>query len=169
MSGSGLPRANEEAQRRLSEEVAAGLVRLVGRRRLPQCAGTISASNVACRGLTPDLATAIQAVAKSGVEAGRTGAVTRITDLPFGEAAPQAAAGPRRHPGSTTSGASGGRVSGGFHNASIEARNGYCEHGDDLQKEPLSGTFSNGANGIRTHDLLLAKQAVCKAGNRDNP
>ena len=71
-SASGLLLASEK-QRPLSEVGAAGLVRLVGRRCLPQCAGSIGASNVACRGLTPDFATAIQAVAKSGVEAGRTG------------------------------------------------------------------------------------------------
>ena len=75
--------AGEEEQRPLSEDGAVGLVRLVGWRRSPRCAGSIGASNVACRGRTPDLTTAIQAVAKSGVEAGRTGAVTRITDLPF--------------------------------------------------------------------------------------
>jgi len=97
-SGSLLPLAGEEERRPLSEDGAAGLIRLVGRRRLPQCAGSIGASNVACRGLTPDLATAIQAVAKSGVEAGRIGAVTRITDLPFGEAAPRAPEAPRPTP-----------------------------------------------------------------------
>jgi hypothetical protein len=68
----------------LSEDGAAGLVRLVSWRRLPRCAGSIGTSNVACRGRTPDLTTAIQAVAKSGVGAGRMGAVTRITDLPPG-------------------------------------------------------------------------------------
>ena len=81
---SGLYFGSEERQSRLSKEGPEGLVRLVGRRRLPQCAGSIGASNVACRWLTPDLTTAIQAVAKSGVEAGQTGAVTRITDLLFG-------------------------------------------------------------------------------------
>lgn len=75
--------AGEEEQRPLSEDGAAGLVRPVGRRRLPRCAGSIGTSNVACRGRTPDLTTAIQAVAKSGVGAGRTGPVTRITDHPF--------------------------------------------------------------------------------------
>lgn len=49
----------------LSEDGAAGLVRPVGRRRLLRCAGSIGTSNVACRGRTPDLTTAIQAVAKS--------------------------------------------------------------------------------------------------------
>jgi hypothetical protein len=83
-SGNGLLLASEEEQRPLSEDGAAGLVRLVGRRRLARCAGSIGTSNVGCRGLTPDLATAIQAVGKSGGEAGRTGAVTRITDLPLG-------------------------------------------------------------------------------------
>jgi len=101
-SGSGLLLASEGAQRPISEDGAAGLVRLVSRRRLARCAGSIGTSNVACRGLTPDLATAIQAIAKSGVEAGRTGAVTRIRDLPFGEAAPQAAEGPQQDPESTT-------------------------------------------------------------------
>ena len=101
-SGDGLLHRQRGRAASSSEDGAEGLVRLVGRRRLARCAGSIGASNVACRGLTPDLATAIQAVAKSGVEAGRIGAVARMTDLPFGEAAPQAAEGPRRHPGSPT-------------------------------------------------------------------
>lgn len=85
-----------------SEDGAAGLVRLVSRRRLAQCAGSIGTSNVACRGLTPDLTTAIQAVAKSGVEAGRTGAGTRITDVPFGESAPAGCRRPTPAPKSAT-------------------------------------------------------------------
>ena len=84
----GLLFASEEEQRALSEDGAAGLVRLVSRRRAPWCAGSIGASNVACRGRTPDLTTAIQAVAKPGVGAGRTGAVTRTTDLPLGKGWP---------------------------------------------------------------------------------
>jgi hypothetical protein len=71
--GTGPLVGSEEEQRPFSEDGAAGLVRLVSRRRLPRCAGSIGASNVACRGRTPDLTTAIQAVAKSGVEAGRMG------------------------------------------------------------------------------------------------
>ena len=67
-SGSGLLLASEGAQRPISEDGAAGLVRLVSRRRLARCAGSIGTSNVACRGLTPDPATAIQAVTGSGVD-----------------------------------------------------------------------------------------------------
>jgi hypothetical protein len=72
-SGRGLLLASEEEERPLSEDGAARLVRLVSQRRLARYAGSIGASNVACRGRTPDLTTAIQADAKSGVEAGRTG------------------------------------------------------------------------------------------------
>jgi len=155
--GRGLLLASEEEERPPSEDGAAKLVRLVSQRRSPRYAGSSGTSNVACRGRTPDLTTAIQTVVKSGVEAGRTGADTRITDLPFGEAAPPATEGPRTPPGSTGSGAGGGGVSGGFHNASIEPRNGSWDYGDDLQKVPLSRYFASGANGIRTRDLLLAK------------
>jgi hypothetical protein len=82
-----------------SEGAVEGLVRLVGRQSLPRCAGSFSASNVAFRGITPDLATAIQAVTKSGVEAGRIGAVTHTTDLLLGCCAPRtAAAGDRYAP-----------------------------------------------------------------------
>src|SRR5689334_5861207 len=58
------PVDSKEEQRPLSEDGAARLVRLVSRRRLAQCARSIGASNVACRGRTPYLTTAIQAVAK---------------------------------------------------------------------------------------------------------
>ena len=63
-SDSGPLLGSEEEQRPLSEDGPAGLVRLVGRRRLPHCAGSLGASNVACRGRTLDFTTAIQAVAK---------------------------------------------------------------------------------------------------------
>jgi len=52
---------------------------------------------------------------------------------------------------------------GGFHNASIEALIGYSHDGGGLQKVALSRDLSSGANGIRTRDLLLAKNPV-KAG-----
>ena len=52
-AGSDLLFASEEEQRCLSEDGAAGLVRLVSWRRLLRCAGSIGASNVACRGLLP--------------------------------------------------------------------------------------------------------------------
>jgi len=46
-------RPRGKKQRPLSEDGAAGLVRPVGRRRVPRYAGSIGASNVACRGRTP--------------------------------------------------------------------------------------------------------------------
>lgn len=52
-----------------SENGVEALVRLVGWRRARRCAGSIGATNVAFRVITPDLATAIQAVTESGVEA----------------------------------------------------------------------------------------------------
>jgi hypothetical protein len=82
-------------QQCLSESGIEALVRPVGKRRLLRRAGRARTSTVAFRGITPDLTTAIQAVAKSGVEARRIGAVTRMTDLPSGDADPQAA---RRRP-----------------------------------------------------------------------
>jgi hypothetical protein len=62
-------------QQCLSESGIEALVRPVGKRRLLRRAGSARTSNVAFRGITPDLTTAIQAVARSGVEAGRTGVV----------------------------------------------------------------------------------------------
>jgi hypothetical protein len=54
-----------------SESVLDTLVRPGGRRRLSRFARRTRASNVAFRGITPDPATAIQAVTGSGVEAGQ--------------------------------------------------------------------------------------------------
>jgi len=54
-----------------SESGVEGLVRLRGRRRRPGFAGSIGASSVAFRGITPDPTTAIQAVVGSGVDAGQ--------------------------------------------------------------------------------------------------
>ena len=108
--------AGEERQCLLSENGAASLVRLVRRRRLAQFAGSIGASNVAFRGITPDLATAIQAVTKSGVDAGQIGAVTHITNLLWDAAALSYAPAARR---STPE--SDDRKGGGFHKASIAA------------------------------------------------
>jgi len=52
--GSGPLLGSEEEQRPLSEGGTAGLLRLVGRRRLPRSAGSLGAYNVACRGRTPE-------------------------------------------------------------------------------------------------------------------
>lgn len=54
---------------------------------MPWFAGSIGASNVAFRGITPALATAIQAVTKVGVDAGQIG-VTHTTDLLLGWGVP---------------------------------------------------------------------------------
>ena len=54
----------------LSERGIAALVRLRGKRRVGRCAGSIGSSNVAFRGIKPDLATAIQAVTGSGLDDG---------------------------------------------------------------------------------------------------
>jgi hypothetical protein len=53
------------------------LVRLRGRRSMLRFAGSIGASSVAFRGSSPDPATAIQAVAGSGLEAGQIGGIAR--------------------------------------------------------------------------------------------
>ncbi len=55
------------------------LVRLGGRRRLPRFAGGTGASSVAFRGISPDPATAIQAVAGSGLDAVQVGGIARLT------------------------------------------------------------------------------------------
>jgi hypothetical protein len=51
----------------LSERGVVALVRLRGKRRVGRCAGSVGSSNVAFRGIKPDSATAIQAVAESGL------------------------------------------------------------------------------------------------------
>lgn len=58
-----------------SESGIEALVRPMRKRRLLRRAGSARTSNVALRGITPDLMTAIQAVVNSGVDAGRIGAV----------------------------------------------------------------------------------------------
>ena len=63
---------------RFSESGIDSLVRSGGWRRLPRFAGRINASIVACRGLTPDPATAIQAVTGSDVYAGQVGGTRSI-------------------------------------------------------------------------------------------
>ena len=75
-----------------------------------------------------------------------------MTDLSFEEAGAQASEGPRRQRAEQAADA--------FPEASIEARVDSLDYGQDLQKVPLSRYFSNGANGIRTRDLLLAKKPV---------
>ncbi len=61
-----------------SETGIGSLVRPRGWRRLRRFAGRTGGSGVACRGLTPDPATAIQAVTGSGVDAGQDGETRSI-------------------------------------------------------------------------------------------
>jgi hypothetical protein len=66
-----------------SESGVESLVRPGGWRRLRRFAGRTGASNVACRGLTPDPATAIRAVTGSGVDAGQSGGTRSINKPDF--------------------------------------------------------------------------------------
>ena len=68
---------------RFSEGGIESLVRPGGWRRLRRFAGRTGASSVACRGLTPNPTTAIQAVTGSGVDAGQVGGTRSIdkTDI----------------------------------------------------------------------------------------
>jgi hypothetical protein len=63
------PVAGREADQVLSEIRVQTLVRPSMKRRLLRRAGSIRCSNAACRGLTPDPATPVRAVAGSGVDA----------------------------------------------------------------------------------------------------
>jgi len=77
----GAPRTTEARWRdnvSASESGIESLVRPGGWRRLRRFAGRTGASSVACRGLTPNPATAIQAVTGSGVDAGQVGGTRSI-------------------------------------------------------------------------------------------
>ena len=148
-------------QQCLSESGIEALVRPVGKRRLLRRAGSARTSNVAFRGITPDLTTAIQAVVKSGVDAGRIGAVARRTNLLLGMLTRRLPVGDRYAPrGQRWGGACDGRAFVGFHNASIEAHRVDRDEAACLGKVRISRHFASGANGIRTRDLLRAKQAL---------
>src|ERR1700733_1386362 len=81
----------------------------------------------------------------------------------------QAPEGPRPHPRSPKERSSRQALSGGFHNASIEAGNRYWDYRHPPTKVPLSRNFPYGANGIRTRDLLLAKQALSQLSYGPDP
>ena len=72
-----------------SESGIESLVRSGDWRRLRRFAGSTGASNVAFRGITPDPATAIRAVAGSGVDAGQVGGLAQSTK-PTSERRPSA-------------------------------------------------------------------------------
>ena len=133
-------------QQCLSESGIEALVRPVGKRRLLRCAGSARTSNVAFRGITPDLTTAIQAVAKSGVDAGRIGAVARRTDRFLGmptRRLPEGAT--ATHPGSTTDAALG---------ACSSARFLRCGPAFDLGTEPkLHAARAEVEHGLRHVDV----------------
>lgn len=75
------------------------LVRSGGSRGLQRSAGRVRASSVACRGLTPDLATAIQAVTGSGVEDVQVEGNRSITEELSVDKVRDSYAGDGHHPG----------------------------------------------------------------------
>lgn len=71
LGGPWAPAAGREVDQVRSEIRVQILVRPSMKRRLLRCAGSIRGANAACRGLTPDPATPVRAVAGSGVDASR--------------------------------------------------------------------------------------------------
>jgi hypothetical protein len=134
-SDSGLLLAGEQERHPLSEDGAVGLVRLVGRRRLPRRAGASALPTSPAAGLLP-----IGGWADRGWHSNNRSPflVSLPRRLPRAHGRTQSQLGAEQAAG----------VSGGFHNASIEARNGCWDYGDDRRKVPFSRNFSSGANGI---------------------
>ena len=151
----------------ISESGIDSLVRLVGRRGLQRCAGRIRGFNVASGWGTPRRSAGIQSRAPTGSH-DRPVRADRSNDKSTSATAHAMAADaqPLLRLWSTTDAAVRTGAywkplrNGGFHNASMEARNSYRANSDHLRKVLVSRHFSSGANGIRTRDLLLAKKPV---------
>jgi hypothetical protein len=83
MSGGGRGAPGRDSGVVLRESGVDTLVRLRGRRRLARFAGSAGASSVAFRGISPDPATAIQAVTGSGLDAVQVGGIARSSETAF--------------------------------------------------------------------------------------
>jgi hypothetical protein len=141
-----IPRARSRASSGRFARATAAVVRETHRRfKLPS------------RGVTPDLTTPFRAVAKSGVDALKSRGLARTAEelqkIPTTERAPIAELVIHAHVYEND------RAHNRFQNASTA---GDADPSNDFpdQNYLISGRFVSGANGIRTRDLLRAKQAL---------